>query len=609
MKEDSVVSKGIVRGWLIMVWIVALALVVIAGTKTVTLAQGVASAQSITGTVVTDNGPLAGATVRVQATTNSTLSAEDGSFTLAALAAGQTVTVTAWAPGYYNAKAVALPGTTPITITLHPYYATDNYEYDWYVLDGVNGSKACAVCHTAYEEWAADAHGQSAINPRFLSLYAGTDVHGNKSPSPAKTNLGIPLPPDLTQPYYGPGFVLDFPNRAGNCATCHTPVAAKMPNNKNCGWSGCHASSTSQQASDVLDPGVFPMPLTGNAAEGISCEFCHKIGDVTINKKTGLPYEDSPGILSVRMFRPSEGEDIFFGPLDDVIGKNPERIKDAKLPLMEESAFCAGCHYGVMGGVVGKEEVTGGVLVYNSFGEWLKSPYSDPESGLSCQDCHMPAMASGYFAFPQEGGVYRDGSQIHNHQMSVASNPQILQNSVTLSATARVQGGWLWVNVSIINDRVGHDVPTDSPLRQMILVVEAKDQAGKALALAYGSTLPEWAGDLGGLPGKAFAKILQDEWTGEMPTAAIWRPVRLVSDTRLPALKRDNTMYTFPAAQAGATTVEVRLVYRRAYQQLAQWKGWNDPDILMAQQTIQLPPLELSDLEAKDASNVQPTGN
>jgi hypothetical protein len=137
----------------------------------------------------------------------------------------------------------------------------------------------------------------------------------------------------------------------------------------------------------------------------------------------------------------------------------------------------------------------------------------------------------------------------------------------------------------------------------MLLVVEATNKTGESIPLAYGSKLPEWAGDLGGLPGKEFAKVLQDEWTGEMPTGAIWRPVRIVSDTRLPALKSDYSMYTFPVPEGTENTentevtVQVRLIYRRAYQQLAQWKGWTDPDIVIAEQTLELPSGDLASLE------------
>ena len=43
-------------------------------------------------------------------------------------------------------------------------------------------------------------------------------------------NKGTALPPDPSQPVLRAGLPLDNPNRAGNCATCHTPVASKVPN-------------------------------------------------------------------------------------------------------------------------------------------------------------------------------------------------------------------------------------------------------------------------------------------------------------------------------------------------------------------------------------------
>jgi hypothetical protein len=553
------------------------------------------SSHSLSGFVMTHAGPVDGATVRIQLAQESTLSGPDGSFTLTGLSGGDTVAVTAWAAGYYNGMATGIAGGDPITITLIPYFLTDNHEYNWFSFEGVKGSASCGMCHTAYPEWQADAHSQSATNPRFLSVYAGTDIHGNKSPLPEKNSLGIPLPPDLTQPYFGPGHALDYPDRPGNCAACHAPVAGKISNKQNCAWSGCHATTVTDRSNGILDPGVFPLDLKGDAAEGISCEFCHKVGDVILNRKTDRPYEDLPGILSMRLHRPREGQDIFFGTLDDVYRTDIPESHDTYLPLMKESAFCAACHYGVMGGVVGNMQVTGGVLVYNSYGEWLESPYSDPETGKTCQECHMPVVESAteknFFVFPAMGGHERDPNQIHNHRMGGASDEWMLQNSVSMTTTTRVLGDRVWVSVSITNDQVGHHIPTDSPLRHMMLVVEAKDADGRPLPATFGSVLPSWAGNYADLPGRMFAKVLQDEWTGELPTAAYWRPVRLVSDTRLPALKTDISNYVFslPTESSDtAITVEANLVFRRAYQQLQEWKDWNDPDILMAQETIQL---------------------
>ena len=52
---------------------------------------------------------------------------------------------------------------------------------------------------------------------------------------------------------------------------------------------------------------------------------------------------------------------------------------------------------------------------------------------------------------------------------------------------------------------------------------------------------PAYSGNYAGQPGKTFAKVLRDEWTGETPTAAYWRPVTIVEDTRLAALATDTT--------------------------------------------------------------------
>jgi hypothetical protein len=549
-----------------------------------------AGVDSVTGFVVDEDGPVAGATVRLHTTDHFTVTGEDGAFALADLGGAEVVTITAWAEGYYISWDNGTPGGDPVTIPLVAHYLTDNHEYGWAEGPHGEGSASCGDCHPSYAEWRADAHSQTATNPRFISLYSGTDVHGNKSPFPEKTSLGIPLPPDLDEAYYGPGFKLDYPNRAGNCAACHTPVAAKMPNANNCGWSGCHSDITSQNSVQVLDPGVSPLDLKTDAAEGISCEFCHKVGDVYIKRETGLPYEDLPGILSMRLFRPEEGEEIFFGTLDDVVLVDTKVARDTYLPLMKESEFCAGCHHGVMGGVVGKTQVTGGVLIYSSFSEWLASPYSHPESGKTCQDCHMPRVTDyDYVVYPDTGGVRRDQSQISNHTMPGVTDPELMQNAVTMSATAEITGTRMLVEVSLTNDQTGHHVPTDSPLRHLILVVRAKDADGNLIAQRAGPVLPEYAGAEAGLPGKIFAKLLRDEWTGEMPTAAYWRPIAVVKDNRLAAFATDISRYVFPALPDEDVTVEIELRYRRGYQQLMDWKGWTDPDMVMETATLAVP--------------------
>jgi hypothetical protein len=542
----------------------------------------------IAGVVRDAEGTVAGAVVRVRLTGYTATSAADGSFTLGDLTMTEPVSVTAWAEGYYIGYADGTPGLVPITITIRPHYTTDNLDYEWFSFQGIEGSASCAPCHQSYDEWAADAHGQAAVNPRFLTMYKGTDVDGNQSPLTLFT--GSAAPPDASDsPYYGPGYRLDFPDRTGNCAACHTPLASNMDPNNTCGWSGCHTALTGQRSSSLSDAlalpgdqyGVSPTDLTGNAADGVGCDFCHKIGDVLLDPHTGLPYPDRPGISSMRLYRPEEGQQLFFGTFDDVA----RRV--SYLPLLEESAFCAPCHYGVFGGVTASGEVAGGVVIYNSFGEWLESPYSDPETGQTCQDCHMPVTDDDFFAYPEQGGL-RPRHPIHSHLMPGAKDEGLLQNSVTMTTTARLQGDQVLVEVSITNDRTGHHVPTGVPLRHMLLAVRAVDADGNPLLLREGPLLPAWTGDYAGQAGRYYAKILEDEWTGETPTAAYWREIRLVEDTRLAAFATDTSQYVFATPAKGRLIVEARLTFRRAFQELMEQKGWDDPDIVMEKETVVL---------------------
>ncbi len=537
--------------------------------------------ETLSGVVIDANGPLAGAIVQIQGTPNQTLTADDGVFTLNNIQGSSSLVLTAWAEGYYIGWSTIDPTIEDwqetIHINLRPLPQTDNSEYHWFEEEGVQGSASCGLCHREYAEWQADLHSQAAVNPRFISMYTGENVQGEEGQPVIWGSDGLPELPDPNQPYTGPGFMRDNPGRAGSCAACHTPAASRLPNNQNCSWSGCHTSLTVERSNGILQFASTPINLTGDAAEGISCEFCHKIGDVILDTETGMPLADMPGILSLRLYRPTtDDEQVFFGNLVDVTRN------DSYLPLLSESEFCAACHFGVFGGVVGNMTVTGGDVIYNSYGEWLESPYSDPETGATCQDCHMPVSDANWFVLPERGGLTRDYAELHNHTMPGAADENLLQNAVTMTANAEYAGDQLQVEVSITNDQTGHHVPTDAPIRSMILVVEAFDANGQPLPLAQGSVNPAYSGDLGGLPGKTFAKVLQDDWTGEVPTGAFWRPVTVVEDSRLAALATDTTSYTFDAP-AGTATVNVRLIFRRAFYDLMQQKGWDDPDILMEQ--------------------------
>ena len=397
-------------------------------------------------------------------------------------------------------------------------------------------------------------------------MYNGTDITG-ESQSPA-TRYGFnrdygrfPLRPDPNQPYFGPGYKLDFSDTAGNCAACHLPSAA------------------------LAEPyGTDPNVVTGVEALGSHCDFCHKIAAVKLDPGTGLPYENMPGVLSLQMMRPSPEKQIFFGPYDDV-----DAGVDTYLPLQRQSEYCSACHTASFWGTP----------IYESFSEWKASPYSDAATGKTCQDCHMQPDGVITNFTPLRAGKERDPDEIFTHAFPGAADETFLQNAVTMTVDTHREADQIIVNVTIVNDQTGHHVPTDSPLRQMFLLVSATGGQGQALSLRDGPTIPEWGGigdpsqgNYAGLPGKIYAKVLMELWTEITPTGAYWNPTRVVSDNRLAAFESDTSVYVFETSEVLETSevsVRVTLLFRRAFRELMDQKGWDVPDIVMEEAILTIP--------------------
>ncbi len=546
----------------------------------------------IEGVVLDPNGlPIGGATVRVQATLVEDTSDAEGRFRLRGADSHSGFRVTAWKKGYYVVGAEARPGASDLRLILDSHAASDHPAYEW-VAPKVERSAfderqlhaaldeaakrslseaffplaerltlGCRDCHDAlYEQWASSAHALGTRNPIFLGMYNGTDLAGNRSPPTRRARSrdygSIALKPSPGAPWYGPGYKLDFPDTAGNCAACHLPGAA------------------------LDDPyGIDPNAAGGVDTLGSHCDFCHKVAGVVLDPVTGRPQANMPGALSLKLARPPPDEQLFFGPYDDVdVGP------DTFLPLMRQSQICAPCH----------DAGFWGVPIYESFAEWLASPYA--ARGETCQDCHMRPDGTTLNFAPGRGGVDRDPASIPTHGFPGAASETLLRSAVDLQVDAARAADELIVKATITNDGTGHHVPTDSPLRQMLLLVRATDDRGVPLDLISGPTIPGWAGarpassgHYAGLPGKGFAKILRDLWTGTTPSAAYWKPTRIVEDTRIAALATDSSVYRFAAGQRPCR-VEVTLLFRRVFIELAEQKGWDVPDIVMARQRLELEP-------------------
>jgi hypothetical protein len=420
---------------------------------------------TISGVAEDERGPVAGARVRVQGTQNVAVTDGAGCFILSGIPAEKAFNVTAWKEGYYSAllKDVKAP-KDGIRLMLVRYQINDNPHYEWIPPEGPKGS--CAECHPAITKMSLnDPHLKAAVNPRFLTMYYGTDVEGNQSPLTRYEkgtafslwgNATVPRRPDTSRPYYGPGFQLDFPGVAGDCSSCHIPGAS-------------------------IGKNVDPQSVKGPDRHGVHCDFCHKVGHVRLDPQSLLPFANMHGVHSMKVKRPFPNDpkrpQLFFGTFEDVNASEG----DTNLPGLRESKYCAACHYGGFWDT----------LIYNSYGEWLMSPYADLKSGKArtCQECHMPSptLYQGKpltNIAPGKGGIERDPAAIHNHNMTV--DAELLRNALTMKAWAKMQDGKAAVTVTLTNDKTGHHVPTDSPLRHLILLIEAKDSRGKLLKLQAG---------------------------------------------------------------------------------------------------------------------------
>ena len=468
-------------------------------------------------------------------------------------------TITAWAPDYYIGDIECSPGSKNYTITLLKYENQDWIYYSWKSAHRDNGSDlGCRQCHEEgsnpkynghpiYNEWVNDGHSQSATNPFFLSVYNGTKY------DPMGSGYQVA----------DPGFKLDNPLLNGNCAACHAPLAV------------------TGEAVEVDINTISPL-----AKEGINCDFCHKIWNVHISEETNLPYIDRPGLLSYKFARPSTlnpEAQILFGPLDDA-----DHQGSIKLDLYNDSQYCAPCHYGVFWDTP----------IYNTYGEWLNSSYSDPKNGQTCQDCHMLAE-----------------DRFYNHNMMIRKKEtdkdegkdkdKLLKQAVALSIDAKYnkKKDRIIVSVFVRNVGAGHKLPTGSPLRHLIMLVEVNDTADPPVHLPQlaGDTIPEWGGvgnpELGyysGLPGTFFGYILMDKTNNNVPAISYWNPTEIILDTRIHPRDEIEKKYEFAAPEMGNANVTVDVIYRYAYKDLMDTKEWYDlrtVDIVIAEisQPVKVP--------------------
>jgi hypothetical protein len=476
----------------------------------------------LSGEVADAHGPIRGACVRYQTDLEGVTTDASGRFRLTRRLDGSARLV-ASKEGYFITGLPVFPA--PLSFRLARLPAVDHEDYEW--VDPVPDStktQNCGNCHAEiYREWSASGHANSVTNRRFQNLLDGSDWHGRPAVS---WNL-----------------FADNPNGAGVCTACHAPTLTSFN-----------------------DPAYTDLrQARGIAARGVHCDYCHKVADV--NRVPNDPDEGigrTHGRFGLKLLRPKEGQ-LFFGPLDDV-----DRGEDAFSPLYRDSRYCASCHEGTVLGV----------HVYSTYSEWLASPAR--QQGKQCQTCHMTPTGEMTNIAPGHGGLERDPSTLANHRFFDGSQLAMLRRCLKVSVNLnRVQTG-VHVEVTVRASDVGHRVPTGFVDRNLVLVVEPRGRDGRTLSLREGPALPPAAGQgLAGLPGKIYAKLLQD--LNGLTPAPFWLAQNEPIDTRLLPGQEDVAGFTFPE---GVDRVRVRLLYRRFWPEVARAKRWPPSEETVIDRTV-----------------------
>jgi hypothetical protein len=478
----------------------------------------------VAGTVVDSSTgePVPGALVTMQATENRVIADASGRFTLDVPAGS--VKVVAAARGWFDEGLAVTAPAEGLVLALDP------------VPEGTGqhtSAMDCMMCHAAqYDDWAQSPMAHAGDNTWVYDLYDGTGTASGAN---------------------GWVYTRDSEHAAANpaseCRSCHQPDA----------W--------------LREP--FTAMDADAPSEGVSCAMCHQMADLDEAKADwpGL----WPGVVEMSGGSGASGA-VQYGVLGDVDFQSGV-MRAAYQPELVSST-CAACHQDA-NDPNDDGDFSDGVISEPTWREWAESPWADPESGTyaSCADCHMPAMESGRVCSVLD--LDRPPGQARSHDIR-GTTAEYLENAVTLEASAAVDGGSVVLTVDLTNDLTGHAVPTGVTVRNVLLLVEAWDEAtGEALQHTGSAVLDDLAGEgdpaLGywaGLPGKVYAKRNHDG-AGEGPVFYT-EAAGITYDTRLQPFETDSTTYTFAAPAGASVGWRARVVYRRSFRGIVDAKGWTE---------------------------------
>lgn len=498
--------------------------------------SSVACAGEITGTVQDSMTftPIADAMVTWQASGVRSATGPNGEFALT-IPDGTGRVIVAAAKGYYNASVIASPPSENVVILLSRVPQDDDPNYQF-----INPT-TCGFCHpNQYEEWFGSPMHFAGTNAWVDDLYSGLGTPGG-----------------MGGYVYVRDSIFAAANPVSECAACHQPQR----------WIQTPFSA-------LADP---TKPRTQDILHGVSCDVCHKVADVDVEKI------NFPGIFpgAVTFTRPAgpSYHQVQYGLLGDVDYSYPGLMRASYQPQLS-AEVCATCHQDASD-PHGNHTYTGPISE-PTYLEWLKSPYGDPQSPTyaTCVDCHMPPSGRNTVCEMIWPPLIRDPQTIRSHRVE-GTTAQYLENAVDLAVQLERDGPYIHVRADITNSMTGHHVPTGVTVRNMILLIEAWRVAdARPLHFASGEVVHELGGVgnpaegyYAGLPGKLFAKIIED-FDGNSPTF-FTDAAAIIFDNRIPAMATDTSEYAFVAPGGGGTVrVRARLIYRRSFRALVDAKNW-----------------------------------
>lgn len=481
--------------------------------------------------------PIQGAIVTEARTFNRTTTDASGAWSLPSVTGS--VEVVAAMKGYFNEGMNVTAPQTAIHLQLDPVIVGTNVNYPF-------ATDNCQACHPLqYDQWDDSPMGLTGMNEWVYDLQSGTGTAGGMN--------GFVYTRDSVH--------LGF-DAVGPCAACHQPE----------NW--------------VKNPGVGLEPigsLSDQAVHSVSCEVCHKMADIDTNFLNSLG-PTSPSVL-FNLPNNTSTDTVLYGVLGDVSFEIAGLMRASYQPQIV-AEMCAACHqYSNDHDEDGDHEEASSPEGQATYEEWVNSPYGDPQDAQfkTCVDCHMP------FAGTTDACVLglppRPITQVRDHDIR-GTTPQFLENAINMGLNVVDNGGTLAVQVDLTNYGAGHKVPTGVSPRNMVLIVEAWDNAtGTFLAHDNSQIVDEhggqptfswerYLGEYAGTAGKMYAKVAN---TLAGQKAPIFTEAETpVYDTRIAPLATDTTNYVF-TVPGGASDLRVRarLIYRRAFKAIVDTKGWN----------------------------------